>query len=81
MTESFNPLGLYPEAKRPRYEKRAQSAHTSYKSACELKCIECCGFVLKSAIDCEIVTCPLWAMNQRIFKRAREKGWREPAEG
>ena len=45
----------------------AGKSRKSYKSAIELKCIECSGWDKREARVCGINTCPLWGMNRKIF--------------
>ena len=67
--DDFQPLAMCPEDARSRFERRARLAgEQSMRAAIELKCIDCCGWSRPEAARCEIRTCPLWAMNQRVFK-------------
>jgi hypothetical protein len=63
----FQPLRFCPPAARPRFERRAGLAAQHPLRAIELKCLDCCGWDRREAKQCEIASCPLWAMNQRIF--------------
>jgi hypothetical protein len=65
---TFEPLKLAPKELRKRYALRAQRAEHSYKSAIELKCVECAGWERSEAKRCQITSCPLWAANQRVFR-------------
>ena len=47
-----------------------RSAAKSYKAAVTLKCLDCAAWYRLEAARCEIGTCPLWALNRRIFGRA-----------
>lgn len=67
----FQPLGLMPRGvpwtKRRRWESLGGKAQRQAFAAIELKCLECCAWVRPDAKACQIGTCPLWALNQRIF--------------
>ena len=66
--DEFRPLAMCPEDARSRFERRARLAgDRSMRAAIELKCIDCCGWSRPEAARCEIRTCPLYAMNRRIF--------------
>lgn len=64
----FDPLQTAPGKRRPRWDTLAVKAPTQYRAAVELKCLECCAWQRPEAARCEIVGCPLWALNRRIFK-------------
>jgi hypothetical protein len=63
----FDPLGTCPERMRRRYARRSTLAHRHPTKAIELSCTACCGWSRPEAARCEIRSCPLWAINRRIF--------------
>jgi hypothetical protein len=71
----FQPLASLPQNVPRRWRghwlKLADRATTSYRTAVELKCLECCAWQRTEARRCEIQGCPLWAVNRRIFQRVR----------
>ena len=66
---AFEPLATCPPAAQGRYDRRAGLAADQPMRAIEVKCVECCGWSRPEAARCDIRSCPLWAMNRRIFKR------------
>lgn len=73
----FRPVGLLPARVPKRWRdywvKLGEEAHHRYRAAVELKCVECCAWDRVEAKACDIVTCPLWALNRRIFGRDGEE--------
>ena len=69
----FDPLRFCPAKARARFERRARLSADHPLRAIELKCLDCCGWDRPEAKRCEITSCPLWAMNQRIFGGSREE--------
>ena len=67
----FSPLATCPKESVERFRRRAELADTSYRAAVGLKCLECCAWDLPEVKRCEIVSCPLWALSRRIFRRGR----------
>ena len=65
----FEPLATCPPAARTRFNRRGRLAADQPMRAIELKCLECCGWSRPEATRCEIQGCPLWLMNQRVFKQ------------
>ena len=65
--DDFNPLGNFNKDEQKKYAKRARRAHSSPKTAIELKCLECCAGQRAEAKICQITRCPLWAYNRKIF--------------
>ena len=68
--EGFNPVALMPKdvpaGKAERWRKMAKRCGQS-RPAIELKCLDCCGWERPEAKRCQIRTCALWALNQRVF--------------
>ncbi len=64
----FAPRATETKRDRDRYEKTAALAHQQPMKAIKLKCLDCCGWEYEEAKRCEIRTCPLWALNRRIFR-------------
>lgn len=79
----FNPLALLPSDTPSRYRKRweklAAKADTSFRAAVELKCIECCAWERTEAKACQVGSCPLFALNRKIFTVQERKVQREAA--
>ena len=67
--QGFDPGHHAPKEVGDRYEKTAALAHRQAQAAIKLKCLDCCGWEYPEAKQCEIRTCPLWALNRRIFAR------------
>ncbi len=67
----FSPLATCPKESVERFRRRAELADTSYRAAVGLKCLECCAWDRPEAKRCEIVSCPLWEISGRIFRRGR----------
>jgi len=65
----FSPLGTCPNALKKRWEKKAKKAHSSYKTAVELKCMECVAWDRREAVTCFVTSCPLYAFNRVIFNK------------
>ncbi len=63
----FEPLGTCPKDMKKRWQKKANRAHTSFKAAIELKCLECTAWDRKEAVNCFVTSCPLHAFNRSIF--------------
>jgi hypothetical protein len=63
----FDPLSTCPPDLQPRFERRARLAKDQPLRAIELKCIDCSGWSRPEAARCEIASCPLYAMNRRLF--------------
>jgi hypothetical protein len=68
---AFQPLALLPpdvpQRWKAHYQKLAARSAGSYRAAVTLKCLECVAWYRPEAARCEIATCPLWALNRRIF--------------
>jgi len=75
LRSGFQPLSNLPQNLpqrwRNHWRKLADQAATSYRSAVELKCLDCCAWQRTEARSCEIRGCPLWAVSRRIFGRSR----------
>ena len=69
----YEPLALAPRPATARYEKSALLAHQQPRAAIKLKCLDCCGWEYREAKRCEIRSCPLWALNRRIFARGQRE--------
>ncbi len=67
----FSPLATCPKESVERFRRRAELTDTSYRAAVELKCFECCGWNRPEVVRCEIVSCPLWEITRKIFRRPR----------
>ena len=67
--EGYVPLSLAPESARGRYARRAAGAHREPMAAIKLKCLDCSGWTYREAKECQIRSCPLWALNRWIFTR------------
>ena len=67
----FEPLAMAPSRAAARYEKPASLAQQQPRAAIKLKCLDCCGWEYSEAKRWEIRTCPLWALNRRIFARGQ----------
>ena len=65
----FSPLATCPKQSDERFRRRGELAATSYRAAVELKCLECCAWDRPEAKRCRILSCPLWAISGRIFRR------------
>jgi len=48
---------------------RAKEGTVSPRQAIKAKCIECCGFDIKTAQDCRVPSCPLYEYNP--YRKAR----------
>ena len=68
----FDPLAMAGD-KAARYAKLGAEAHRSYRAAVKAKCLDCCCWDYNEAKRCEIVSCPLWAVNRRIFARSSSR--------
>ena len=69
----FSPLATCPKQSVERFRRRAKLAATSQRAAIELKCLECCAWDRPEVVRCQIVSCPLWALSRRIFRRGRRQ--------
>ena len=67
--KGFAPRGGIQKELGARYEKDAALAHRQPMKAIKLKCLDCCAWDYAEAQQCEIRSCPLWALNLRIFGR------------
>ena len=67
----FSPLATCPKESVERFRRRGELAATSYGAAVELKCFECCTWDRPEAKRRQIVSCPLWEISGRIFRRGR----------
>ncbi len=65
----FSPLATCPKQSVERFRRRAKLAATSQRAAIELKCLECCAWDRPEAKKCRILSCPLWEISGRIFRR------------
>jgi hypothetical protein len=65
----FKPLATCPEKIAPRYKILAGKCDKSFSSAIKMKCLDCCAWEYREAKACVIVTCPLWEISNRIYKR------------
>lgn len=78
LESGFEPLAtlptVVPASYRGRWERLAREAASSYRAAVELKCLDCACWQRLEAKRCEIASCPLWALNGRIFGGERGDG-------
>jgi hypothetical protein len=65
--EGWVPYGNAPESTRRRYRGMLARAHAEPMRAIELFCVECMGYSPQEAARCACRTCPLYALNRRIF--------------
>ena len=69
----FSPLALMPAglpaSQERAWRRLAKVAGRQARAAIKLKCLDCAAWYRLEAAQCEITTCPLWALNRRIFGR------------
>ena len=65
--EGWVPFRDAPEKVRRRFQKQLDRAHREPTVAIKLFCIECMGYSESEPRSCAALTCPLYALNRRIF--------------
>ena len=67
--EGCEPLAMAPPKAVRRYRRLCERVHREAMAGVKAKCLDCCAWEYAEAKSCEIKTCPLWALNRRIFHR------------